>query len=235
MNIIPVIDLLDGKVVHAKRGDRKNYQPINSPLCTSSDPMHITQSLIELYPFKELYIADLNSIQRNGHHYDTIKTINRRFPHIELWLDSGFSEVSDLYEWHDLPIKFVIGTESLRSMDNYLAIKRVYQHQLILSLDFTPTGYKGPPELLEDSSSWPEKVIAMTLNHVGSGLGPDMKKLNEILSASTHSAIYAAGGVRDATDISTLTSMGIQGALIASALHSGDLSAKQLEAVFANQ
>ena len=53
MQIIPVIDLLNGVVVHAQRGDRKNYQPIQSALTTSHQPLDIVAALLEIYPFKE--------------------------------------------------------------------------------------------------------------------------------------------------------------------------------------
>ena len=37
LKLIPVIDLKNGAVVHAKQGIRENYQPIKSVLTTKSD------------------------------------------------------------------------------------------------------------------------------------------------------------------------------------------------------
>jgi len=43
MKIIPVIDLKDGVVVHAKQGHREHYQPINTDLCKSSDIFQVIE------------------------------------------------------------------------------------------------------------------------------------------------------------------------------------------------
>ena len=52
MNIIPVLDLKAGQVVHAKHGNRQNYLPIQSALSDSSEPLTVVRALQSLYPFK---------------------------------------------------------------------------------------------------------------------------------------------------------------------------------------
>jgi phosphoribosylformimino-5-aminoimidazole carboxamide ribotide isomerase len=59
LNVIPVIDVLNGVVVHAKRGERATYQAIRSQLTHSSEPLDIVAALLDVYPFQQLYIADL--------------------------------------------------------------------------------------------------------------------------------------------------------------------------------
>jgi len=68
MIIIPVLDLMNGEVVHAKHGNRHEYLPIKSVLTYSSEPLAVVQALLALYPFKQLYIADINAIQKTGSH-----------------------------------------------------------------------------------------------------------------------------------------------------------------------
>jgi phosphoribosylformimino-5-aminoimidazole carboxamide ribotide isomerase len=69
----------------------------------------------------------------------------------------------------------------------------------------------------------------MTLNAVGSTQGTDnariaqIKKLNS--AKKSPSKIYAAGGIRDINDVRKLSSMGISGVLLASALHNGYITA----------
>ena len=92
MNIIPVLDLKAGQVVHAKHGDRQNYLPIQSALSNSSEPLAIVKALQSLYPFKHLYIADLDAIQGNDSHVAQIKNIQKCFPDLEIWLDAGFNQ-----------------------------------------------------------------------------------------------------------------------------------------------
>jgi phosphoribosylformimino-5-aminoimidazole carboxamide ribotide isomerase len=225
LEIIPVIDLLDGRVVHARRGERQHYQPIQSSLCNSSEPLDVLRALLELYPFDQLYIADLNGIQKRGNHYDAIMGIRNLYPGLKLWLDCGFSDVADLEEWRDSGVNFVIGSESLNNLASYTALK-LCNH--ILSLDFTASGYQGPLELLQDPAHWPSNVIAMTLSQVGSSLGPDEDKLASIIQQSSGSKIYAAGGIRGMADLLRLKNMHVSGALIATALHSGALTGTEI-------
>ena len=72
MEIIPVIDLMAGHVVHARFGNRQHYQPIQSLLCNSSKPVDIIQALLELYPFKTIYIADIDAIQGPDNHFELV-------------------------------------------------------------------------------------------------------------------------------------------------------------------
>ena len=229
MDIIPVIDLLDGQVVHAQRGERQHYQSLRSSLCHSSGPLAVVSALLELYPFEQLYIADLNAIQKRGNHASIITGIISAYPHLNIWLDCGISCIEDLTHWQNLNVNFVIGSESLKDMVAYSRLQAAGNH--ILSLDFSLQGYMGPLELLDEAQLWPERIIAMTLGVVGSAAGPDMVKLHEVRSRSYKRKIYGAGGVRHLEDLLALKKIGIDGVLIATALHSGDISADDIACI----
>lgn len=227
MQIIPVLDLLNGVVVHAKKGQRKHYLPITSALTTSTQATDIVKAFLALYPFSRLYIADLNAIQKTNveqpHHFEIIKTIQEKFPFLEIWLDAGIKKVEDLSIWKKLNIRHVIGTENIADLQDFLDLRRVLQEKIILSLDFMPQGYHGPKALLE-STYWPRDVIVMTLTQVGSNNGVDIETLESILKKNNQQRIYAAGGVRNSDDLMTLSQRKIHGALVASALHARQLS-----------
>lgn len=229
MNIVPVIDLMDGQVVHAKYGDRKHYQPILSTLCGSSAPEDILNGLMRLYPFKQVYIADINAIQGKGEHHHTIKSIREQHPHIEIWLDAGINQATIAENWLAMGVLPVIGSESIASISDYDAIQHRLANHYVLSLDWLDNRFLGPTELVEDAEYWPEYIIAMTLNKVGSGSGPDVERLQKL--QAKHSKVYAAGGVRDAVDLKALADMGVAGALIASALHNGILTGGEIDQV----
>ena len=236
VEIIPVIDLLDGNVVYAQGGQRSHYQPIESPLCASSRPADIVNALLELYPFTRLYIADLNAIQNQGHNGPIVREIKASHPQLEVWLDGGFRQESELRSWHEMEIACVLGSESLESLDHFLALKALIQGEIILSLDFNSEGFIGPKELLETPSLWPRSVITMTLAHVGSSLGPDLEKLHKTMHVArnggkTVSRIYAAGGIRNILDIGSLKAIGVAGALVATALHNGRITAEDIATI----
>jgi phosphoribosylformimino-5-aminoimidazole carboxamide ribotide isomerase len=235
MQIIPVIDLLNGVIVHAKRGQRAAYQPIQSQLTASSAPLDIVAALLALYPFTQLYIADLNAIQKLGDIYSTnyavVEAIVQRFPALELWVDAGISNNTELAIWQKLNTRLIIGSENFASIGNYCALNHK-TNNFILSLDFFVQGYQGPAELLTNTEYWPQDVIVMSLANVGANQGVNEALMHEILQRaaikSSGNNVYAAGGVRGFDDLTLLKKMGVGGALIATALHQNQISILQL-------
>jgi phosphoribosylformimino-5-aminoimidazole carboxamide ribotide isomerase len=229
MNIIPVLDLMNGQVVHAKHGNRHEYAPIKSALTDSSEPLAVVQALVALYPFKQLYIADINAIQKAKNHQKTILEIAKRFPQLEIWLDAGFDNQASINACSFHNIKPVLGSESLISIEQYQALSSASQHTAILSLDYKDDLFQGSKQLLNDASLWPKDMIVMSLNKVGSNTGPDLAKLISIKKQSQQSNIYAAGGVRGLADLEALQALGIKGVLVASSLHNGALTDHQIK------
>jgi phosphoribosylformimino-5-aminoimidazole carboxamide ribotide isomerase len=228
MNIIPVLDLMNGQVVHAKHGERNNYQPIQSVLCKSSQPLAIVEAFLELYPFKHLYIADINAIQKKCNHRNIIARIAQAFPDMEIYLDAGFSSNEEINIFNGIKVTPVLGSESLSNIEAYQAIKNGQQKRMLVSFDFKNDVYLGPPALLQDSTYWQNELIVMSLSKVGSQSGPDLEKLKYFKRTSPQTKIYAAGGIRDADDLEMLKRESIDGALIASAIHNGNLSQNDL-------
>ena len=66
MHYLPVIDLLDGIVVHAQRGQRDDYRPLVTRLAARPLPRDILDGYLSLYPFKACYLADLNALMARG-------------------------------------------------------------------------------------------------------------------------------------------------------------------------
>jgi phosphoribosylformimino-5-aminoimidazole carboxamide ribotide isomerase len=68
----------------------------------------------------------------------------------------------------------------------------------------------------------------MTLARVGSGAGPDIERLSHVRKHAGDRLVYAAGGVRNGNDLAALQRAGIAGALVASSLHDGTLTAAEI-------
>jgi phosphoribosylformimino-5-aminoimidazole carboxamide ribotide isomerase len=101
----------------------------------------------------------------------------------------------------------------------------------VLSLDFHGDRFAGPSEILADAACWPDRVIVMTLARVGSGSGPDLARLAEVVARAGARSVYAAGGVRDRADVEALRLAGVAGVLVASALHADKITAGDLKAI----
>lgn len=229
MDIIPVIDLRQGLVVHARRGERERYQPVNSSLSASSKIDDVVEGLLGLYPFKKIYIADLDAITGQGDHGGQIRQLRQHYPHLEIWLDGGFNTISALTSWELSGVQCVIGSERLQRLAQYHALAGAVRNP-VLSLDFSGDRLIGPAGLLQCSADWPREIICMTLDRVGSASGPDLDKLKHLKARHPAGRWYAAGGVRGMDDLAELSEAGLSGALIASALHDGSMDRRRLEA-----
>lgn len=234
MQIIPVIDLKGGQVVHARMGDRDRYAPLRSRLCDGCDPLAVVAGLMAVYPFEALYVADLDAIAGRQGHDSTLGDIAERFPSLRLWVDSGIATADGGVAWLAQGLgDLVLGTESLADPEVLMSLAATEPARIVLSLDFRGDLFQGPADILGRPALWPQRVIAMTLGRVGSGAGPDLARLEGIvLRCGTDRHVYAAGGVRNPEDLEELAAMGVAGALVATALHDGRLRPHDIASVF---
>ena len=224
MVIIPVIDLSDGLVVHAKKGERDKYQAIESTLTSQTTPKAILATYFKLYPFKNVYIADLDAIQNKGDNFQLIKEITSYYPNCEFWIDAGLYPINhhQLFSAND-NIRLVIGSENDFSEDEFEKIISA-NPKLILSLDFSNSGLLKNNYLLELTDLWPKDVIILMLHRVGSNEGYDQECLKIIKRLTTKHKLYVAGGIRNISDIVLLEKEGFKGVLLATALHNGSIT-----------
>lgn len=218
--IIPVIDLGSGRAVRAVGGERGAYRPLATRLCQDGDPVMAARGLLGVHPFSHLYIADLDAIEGRQPQHSAIASIRAAFPQTAFWIDAGLNDAAAYRRWRGLRLGCaVLGSESLR--EPLLA----GSGDGILSLDFRGDDFLGMPELLNNPELWPETVIVMALHSVGSRTGPDLRRLRHIIQLAGKRRVYAAGGVRALSDLRLLMDAGAAGALIASALHDGRITA----------
>jgi phosphoribosylformimino-5-aminoimidazole carboxamide ribotide isomerase len=71
------------------------------------------------------------------------------------------------------------------------------------------------------------QLIVLDLARVGSNDGIDLPLLKALVE-EVNMEIYVGGGVRDIQDLKTLQQLGVSGALIATVLHTGKITAQQL-------
>ena len=228
-----MIDLLNGLVVHAKKGDRAHYLPITSSLTSSTKPTDIVKAFMDVYPFDTLYIADLNAIQSienpSTSHRACIDEIHTSYPELTIWIDAGINSFRKAIAWNSPHIELILGSEAFISLAEFHQLTSALSSPYHLSLDFLANTYTGPHALLESAQYWPDKVISMTLANVGANQGINKETILKLLKKAKKSAIYAAGGVRNTQDLQLLSSLGAKGALIASALHNEQITRIDLE------
>jgi phosphoribosylformimino-5-aminoimidazole carboxamide ribotide isomerase len=236
MRIIPVMDLQNGLAVHAVKGDRANYKPVTSVLCRSSNPLDLARTFRDSLGAKELYIADLDSIQNNGKicHRKVIDVLSQE-ENIAIILDAGVSDVADIQLWLKLGIhKIIVGSETLHDWNSIQKITSIIDPaRLIFSLDSSNgkiltqcpvLAQMSPLKILEhiQSAGWQE-IILLDLRRVGSNQGADHGFLISVRNYFPNLKLLAGGGITGPEELSALASLGTEGVLVATALHNGNI------------
>ncbi len=227
MQIVPVVDLLAGQAVRAVRGDRANYRPLESSLCRGSNPLTVARALLEHCASRRLYIADLDGLTGRGAQTAMLACLLDGLPQTEIWLDAGFASPADAAAVlsklapHDDRIMPVIASESLADADAIAGFTGRWPRAL-LSLDQREGAPLGAASCWTETRLWPQQVIVMTLDRVGSFDGPDLGTLERVRAlAGPQRQVIGAGGIRTATDLQAAARAGADAWLIASALHDG--------------
>ncbi|MEA2053197.1 MAG: HisA/HisF-related TIM barrel protein [Euryarchaeota archaeon] len=234
--LIFVMDLLDGVVVHAKRGEREKYVPIHrfSSIVTSSDPARVLETIKP----KEVYIADLNRLMSTGNNRPILKDLKTRNRDLRIMLDYGVKGMEDLKEAVDAEMadKFVLGTETISIELLEEASKSDIINDICISLDLfnnevltSDTRMKiDPLRLIKELNKFPVRdVIVLQLNRVGTKSGIDFEFLARAVELSEHD-ILCGGGVRNGDDVHKMAAIGVKGALVATAVHDGCIPSFEL-------
>lgn len=232
MEIIPVLDVAHGKVVRAREGRRADYAPIETPLSPTAEPAEVARGLRKLVAFRRFYVADLDGIEGRGRNARLVPALSQVAPNAEIWIDAGTSSRGAARAVLAAPVTtLVVGSEGLETTASWRDIAAEAPARTVLSLDFMHDEFMGPPDLLAKPELWPPRVIVMTLARVGSTDGPDLERIADIVTRAGARRIYAAGGIRDRADVDRVSALGVAGALVATALHTGKISAGDLREI----
>ena len=219
IKLIPVVDLKNGVVVHAKQGQREQYQPIKSILTPNSDIYSVLRGFLSICDFDTFYVADLNAIKGQGDNDNLIRKVLNDFPQITFWVDAGYQRAQK-FPHNYFP---VLGSECFTD-DNCGELAN-FGKRFVLSLDYGATSERlGAKKLFTQTELWSDDVIVMMLNRVGSSQGVDVELLTQFKRDYPQKNFIAAGGVRNVDELEQLKTMGIQQVLLASALHSGAIT-----------
>lgn len=230
MIVVPVIDIMKGLTVHAVRGERRAYKPLESTISNSTDPVEVA-SIFSNIGFNYVYVADLDAIIYRAPSwslYSRLKSVVRY-----LMLDNGAKSYRDCVKLLDLGIDYaVIGSETFESMSELKSLLEAYADKVIVSVDLMDNQILSPiqsvrtlhvDEYLRILHRFGLcSAIILELSRVGSGLGVDTGMIN-IINRLTPlvDKLYVGGGVRSIEDIEILREIGVYGVLIATALHKG--------------
>lgn len=228
IRVIPVLDIKEGIVVKAERGNREFYKPLSTIICDSNDPVDIAKAYQNL-GFCEIYVADLDAINKGKINYNLLNSIRKIG--LKTIADIGIKNKDILEKLKAIDITPVLATESIQSL-NFL--ESCMDYDIIFSID-TKRGVLlnnlglSLNELIEylKSKNKIREYILLDLYEVGAEQGPNLELCKRILEKLNGDILYG-GGVGSIDDIITLEKMGLSGVLVGSVIHSGRLDIKEL-------
>lgn len=242
--ILPVIDLMGGRVVHGVGGHRAQYAPVASCLTVDSTPHSVAKAFSDRFALSELYVADLDAISGGEPDWDSLDQIADNG--VRIWLDGGINSVETANHFrraiHARPYlaALIVGLESIRSGSDLASIcSSIGRQRAVFSLDLQDgRPLTSVPDLADAAPldlariAWRSgfrRMIILDLAFVGVDRGVGVCQLCQQLRVFAPSVeLLAGGGIRTTADIRLLANAGCNGVLVASALHRGEILPSQL-------
>lgn len=240
IELVPAIDLIDGKCVRLTKGDYSTKKVYNE------DPLEVAKQF-EAHGIKRLHLVDLDGA-KTGHivNYPIIEKIASR---TNLFIDFGGGLKSD----EDLKIALESGAKMVTGGSIAAKNPDIFIHWLtkygpeviILGADakdkrIAISGWEEETdlELLQYIDSYISKgiskVICTDISKDGMLEGPSIDLYQEILSEQKDLFLIASGGVSSLQDIENLAENGLSEVIIGKAIYENRISLKDLEQLIIN-
>lgn len=210
MELVLAMDLKNNLVVHGKSGQRDSYKPLDWGCSPTAEPVDFVKAIRP----RSIYIADLDRIGRTGSHDTIVRQCAQQVS--ACYVDRGCRSPDDLLEGYH--IRNIVGTETggarlSRYGGGFLSID-IKDGRVI------PEG-RDPVDVLRKANGWKfDGCILLNISAVGTETGINPDALNKMRSAY-HRKLFYGGGVATVADLEMLRDAGIDGAIIATALHHG--------------
>ena len=244
MRVIPVLDLRAGRAVLAREGRRESYAPVRSVLTGSETGTGDAVALARVYRdalgLADCYVADLDAIGGGPVQTGLLRQIAGLGS--TLLVDAGVTDAARARAVRAAgAAQVVVGLETLPSFEALAAVAcAVGAERVVFSLDLrdgAPLVRPGvaagatPLELAREAvAAGAASLLVLDLARVGTGRGVDATLLHALRRAHPTAELLAGGGVSGAPDLARLADVGLDGVLVATALHDGRLGRADLEA-----
>lgn len=235
IQIIPAIDLIDGKCVRLSQGDYDRKTVYNE------NPLEVAK-MFEAVGIARLHLVDLDGAKAK--HIVNHKVLELISTKTNLIIDFGGGLKSD----EDLEIAFNSGAQmvtggsiAVKEKDTFLLWLQKYgSEKIILGADakdgnIAVSGWQETTELpvVEFISDFHDKgitkVISTDISRDGMLTGPSIELYQEILDKLPNVKIIASGGIATMDDILKLAQMGVPGVITGKAIYENKISLKEIE------
>ena len=235
IEIIPAIDIIDGKCVRLTKGDYDTKKVYNE------DPVEVAK-MFEAHGIKRLHTVDLDGAR--SQHIINYKTIGKIADHTSLIIDFGGGIKTD----EDIDIAFAsgasmvtIGSVAVKRPDLFDSwLEKYNDNKIILGADvknglISINGWKEEgderlmPFLQKYIAKGVDNVLCTDISKDGMLQGPAIQLYEEIMKEFPNINLIASGGVSCIEDIDRLNSAGIPSVVFGKAIYEGKIKLEELE------
>lgn len=235
IEIIPAIDIIDGKCVRLTQGDygkQKTY---------SDNPLEVAK-LFEGYGVRRLHVVDLDGAKSS--HVVNLRVLDQIASHTDLVIDFGGGIKSE----NDLTLSFnagasmlTIGSLAVKNPDLVKGWLKDYgAERFIIGADvkdekISINGWKEEgedtlyPFLERYTSEGIVNVLCTDISRDGMLQGPSLTLYENILKRFPELHLIASGGVGGVDDIRKLNEMGVPAVVFGKAFYEGLIRIEQLK------
>ncbi|NDV56547.1 1-(5-phosphoribosyl)-5-[(5-phosphoribosylamino)methylideneamino]imidazole-4-carboxamide isomerase [Bacteroides sp. 519] len=234
IELIPAIDIIDGKCVRLSQGDYGTKKVYNE------NPVEVAKEF-EAHGIRRLHVVDLDGAA--SHHIVNYKVLDQIASRTSLIIDFGGGIKSD----EDLIIAFdngaemvTVGSLAVKSPELFLKwLERYGAGKMILGADvkdnkIAVNGWKDEttqdifPFLKDYIHHGVEKVICTDISKDGMLEGPSIDLYKEILKLHPNLYLIASGGVSNLDDIFALQEACVPAVIFGKAIYEGRIQLKDL-------
>jgi phosphoribosylformimino-5-aminoimidazole carboxamide ribotide isomerase len=231
MELLPAIDLRDGKCVRLLQGDYARQIDYHD------DPVAQAQ-IFQQQGAKWLHVVDLDGALHGRMHNSRVVEKIVSATNLKVELGGGIRDEIVVKKLLEIGLtRVIIATRALEDMDWFEKLVNDYPQKIVLGLDardsrlstrgWTQTGNTTVAEMAQIVNLWPLAAIVYTdIACDGMLTGPNIEA-TRLLAQNCRIPIIASGGVGKLDHIEQLAKLPIEGIIIGRALYEGNFTLEQ--------
>lgn len=234
MEVIPAIDLLEGRCVRLYQGDYEQSQVFND------NPVEVAQQWVEQGPTR-LHVVDLDGAKTGELvNLPAIEAITQAVS-VPVQVGGGVRESDRVQQLLNLGVQRVIlGTIAVEQPQLVQELCQEFPGQIVIGIDarngmVATRGWQETSEVLATQLAVQMQelgaaaIIYTDIQRDGTLSGPNIEALRAI-AATISIPVIASGGVSSVTDLLSLLALepqGVIGVIVGRALYTGDVSLRE--------
>lgn len=234
MDVIPAIDLLEGRCVRLFQGDYNQSQVFND------NPVEVARQW-EAEGATRLHLVDLDGAKAGKpENWQAIEAIARAVD-LPIQVGGGLRDADRVRALFDLGVQYaILGTAAVENPELVSQLSQEFPSRIIVGIDardgkVATRGWLETSEVMavdlakQMSDRGAAAIVYTDIHRDGTLKGPNLTALGELASA-VDTPVIASGGVSAISDLLSLLGLvpaGVSGVIIGKALYTGDVSLKQ--------